>query len=439
MINVNNGNRGRNNQHYGSSTHSSDIICRFCRRRDHKIADCNDPRYDPLVHKKHLEDVGQSGSSHGSKSKGRQERHGDGGRKKERANVVEVESGSEDDNTMSMDYNCYDQIGKHPSPGIDPGEAYEGGDSTDPSLTPLVCPLASSAEIQDKDITDGVTNHISSSESISECLYHAALVSSNTTSCNTIIDSGCTRTMWANPGMFSPSPNYRTCAIEVHVGDDFTITAQGRGDVTNATPEARKGHLSSSRIVFVPGLKLNLVSVSHLASEGFSTTFDKLSATIANQGGTTLRGERRNNLYHIVDVAPLQESAQAAVTCDLLHHRLGHAASRRIRRLPGMVKGISKKDIASLPLAFQCHSCAIAKGKRASFPRSLSQTLGILDLLHMDLAGPAEIKSLGGNQYLLIITDDHSRYYTSILLKKKSDAFTAATSWIAGMSDEPGA
>ncbi|GJR36551.1 retrovirus-related pol polyprotein from transposon TNT 1-94 [Tanacetum coccineum] len=46
-----------------------------------------------------------------------------------------------------------------------------------------------------------------------------------------------------------------------------------------------------------------------------------------------------------------------------------------------------------------------------------------LELLHIDLFGPSDIKSYGGNLYTLVIVDDYSRYTWTKILKTKSEAF----------------
>jgi hypothetical protein len=56
----------------------------------------------------------------------------------------------------------------------------------------------------------------------------------------------------------------------------------------------------------------------------------------------------------------------------------------------------------------------------------------------MDLAGPAEVSSLGNKRYMLIIVDDYSRFYQSILLAKKSDAYEKATEWITRQEKRTG-
>jgi len=57
-----------------------------------------------------------------------------------------------------------------------------------------------------------------------------------------------------------------------------------------------------------------------------------------------------------------------------------------------------------------------------------------LELIHSDIAGPIDLKSLGRAQYILIFTDDVTRYRVGYLLKCKSEAFTSFKEYKALLS-----
>ena len=50
------------------------------------------------------------------------------------------------------------------------------------------------------------------------------------------------------------------------------------------------------------------------------------------------------------------------------------------------------------------------------------QTSRPLELLHIDLMGPARVQSLGGKKYILVVVDDFTRYTWVVLLKDKVEA-----------------
>ena len=50
------------------------------------------------------------------------------------------------------------------------------------------------------------------------------------------------------------------------------------------------------------------------------------------------------------------------------------------------------------------------------------QTSRPLELLHIDLMGPARVQSLGGKRYILVVVDDFIRYTWVVLLRDKVEA-----------------
>ncbi|PRQ24978.1 putative RNA-directed DNA polymerase [Rosa chinensis] len=71
-----------------------------------------------------------------------------------------------------------------------------------------------------------------------------------------------------------------------------------------------------------------------------------------------------------------------------------------------------------------CEGCKLGKQTRSSHRiiNSMS-TSQPLDLMHMDLVGLVQTKSLGGKKYMLVLVDDFSRFTWVKFLCEKSDAF----------------
>jgi len=72
-----------------------------------------------------------------------------------------------------------------------------------------------------------------------------------------------------------------------------------------------------------------------------------------------------------------------------------------------------------------CTGCVYEKITRRPFPSILpsSRVTQPLEIIHRDLAGPINPESLGGALYLLMFTDDYTRYKVGYLLKHKSETF----------------
>ena len=89
---------------------------------------------------------------------------------------------------------------------------------------------------------------------------------------------------------------------------------------------------------------------------------------------------------------------------------MGHASLKQLEK-------ISKCDaVIGLPKfekieKYICGSCQMGKQVKSKHPSVTEvQTLRPLELLHIDLMGPARVQSLGGKRYILVVVDDFTRY-----------------------------
>ena len=71
-----------------------------------------------------------------------------------------------------------------------------------------------------------------------------------------------------------------------------------------------------------------------------------------------------------------------------------------------------------------CSSCQASKQVGNTHPKkSIMSTSKAFELLHMDLFGPTQYTSIGGNKYGFMIVDDYTRYTWVFFLVDKSDLF----------------
>ena len=78
-----------------------------------------------------------------------------------------------------------------------------------------------------------------------------------------------------------------------------------------------------------------------------------------------------------------------------------------------------------------CEECIGGKHHRSRFEASTSQTKEPLELVHSDVCGKMNRKSIGGAEYFLACTDDKSRYSWVYPLKTKDQAFDRFLAWKA--------
>jgi hypothetical protein len=85
-----------------------------------------------------------------------------------------------------------------------------------------------------------------------------------------------------------------------------------------------------------------------------------------------------------------------------------------------------------------CRGCALGNFTKASFPSSDARSVGILDLVHMDVCWPMPRKCLSGCEYYLTFIDDYSRKTWIYFLKTKSKVFKRFREFRAFVENQSG-
>jgi hypothetical protein len=105
------------------------------------------------------------------------------------------------------------------------------------------------------------------------------------------------------------------------------------------------------------------------------------------------------------------------------HRKLGYLSFDLLSRLSKL------NPFRGLPqLRFEkelvCAPCRHAKMVATSHPPLTDvMTERPCELLHMDLVGPARVRSMGGNWYVLVVVDNYSCYAWVFFLEKKWETF----------------
>ncbi|GJY16023.1 putative ribonuclease H-like domain-containing protein, partial [Tanacetum coccineum] len=225
-----------------------------------------------------------------------------------------------------------------------------------------------------------------------------------------IIDSGCSRHMTGNKCYLS---EYEDCE------GGFVSFGDGKGRIT------RKGKIKTKTldfndVYFCEELKYNLFSVSQICDKGNNVLFTDTECIILSsnfrlldESQVLLRVPRKDNIYsvNLKNIVPT-----GGLTCliakatidesNLWHRRLGHINFKNINKL---VKGNLMRGLPTKIFENSQNYVACQKGKqhKASCKAKLVNSINKpLHLLHMDLFGPTNIKSLMKKSYCLVVTDD---------------------------------
>jgi len=236
-----------------------------------------------------------------------------------------------------------------------------------------------------------------------------------------LIDSGATshmthqKNLLCNFHMFEQERN-------VGMGDNGVVMALGEGTIflpvyDRITSEITQ--LKLQKVLYVPNLRANLVSVPTMTKMGAEVYFDNNKCIITKNGNFLTLGYimQGTPLYRVNTTLEYASIAKVA-SSDLWHCRLGHLNKDYVGKLAksNIATGIDAKDICNSDN--KCEPCILGKMQRATLPKkSTTVSSEVLQLVHSDLCGPMHIKSHGGSRYFLSFTDDFSRYKVVYFLK----------------------
>lgn len=145
-----------------------------------------------------------------------------------------------------------------------------------------------------------------------------------------------------------------------------------------------------------------------------------------------------NNLYVIKASryhAVIANSADAIAELKDWHLRLGHLNVQSVMRLfrAGRIDGLNA--ITSQEMQhFQCDACILGKGRQLATATTAPQETRasrLLDLIHVDLWGPATATSMGNKRYFLTCYDNYSHHINLYFLVNKSEALAALKDFTA--------
>ena len=186
--------------------------------------------------------------------------------------------------------------------------------------------------------------------------------------------------------------------------------------------------LKLHRVLHVPEMSVNLLSVKDVTDRGFRLMFTENSCQIQTESGKIVaEGVKRGNLYLLDGKSERTGSIDEAHVAhvpdrELWHFRLGHIGDTGLDKLCGgsISTGVVIKD--DCERAF-CEGCAKGKQTRST-PKPLGEIRATrrLERIHSDVCGPVNVPSLTGKRYVITFTDDLTRRSDVMFMTKKSQA-----------------
>ena len=226
-----------------------------------------------------------------------------------------------------------------------------------------------------------------------ECLSHASLFVHTSlkvfNSCLWYLDSGCSRHMIGDKTLFK--------TLKEKVGDYVTFGDGSHAQVLGKWSIEIPGLPLLKDVLYIKGLKTNLLSITQICDEDFLVQFSKKRCIIINEERIqVLEGNKTpDNCYGLVPTAPISCRSARVDMLELWHHRFGHANFKQVAKVSNLevVEGLPKLGKVKKTI---CGACQMGKQTKASHHMvNVIAASRCLELFHVDLMGPIRTESLG--------------------------------------------
>ena len=251
------------------------------------------------------------------------------------------------------------------------------------------------------------------------------------------LDSGASNHMISDKHRFV---EFTPATGQIRIGKGY-LEVKGRGTIVVKMAESYGGWtLSLSNALWVPELDVNLISIRQLAKKGVTTVCTRDEAVGTHDDGDLVFNSRRLETTYTIwrryllaglsvehdqeetsqddgDVEVIEARAYKGITS--WYEGLGHLHGNAMRKIPiGSVKEESRKQEEV------CGVCVKGKMTRVPFPKTAHHMCQRpLEIVHSDVSGRAQCKSLGGGNYFVTFIDDFSRYMYVRIISRKSEVF----------------
>lgn len=198
------------------------------------------------------------------------------------------------------------------------------------------------------------------------------------------------------------------------VSKEYSVVV-GNGKVLQATHkgEAIINNCTIKPVYLIPDLDKNLIAPNLFLDNGCRVDITKTGISVWKHGKKQLESTREHGMY----VLP---ATVRSISLYQAHCILGHANYDSI---------LSTQSLGKLPFDLtdrtkvECKACVVNKFSRTIIPKNaVHKTTRRGQMVHFDTWGPAPIKGLSGENYVLFFVDSYTQYVSLKFMKVKSEA-----------------
>ena len=166
--------------------------------------------------------------------------------------------------------------------------------------------------------------------------------------------------------------------------------------------------MKMKEVLYVPGLKKNLLSISALDKKGYRVYFIEGKVLMWSKGKKlehdVVIGEEGGGLYKLKWHPEIALVHETTISSELCHRRLSHINYKSFPYVSKVVIGLPDPKIDH---EWTCKGCAKGKNIKNLFLKSETNTKGTVELIHSDVCGPIPSTSLCGYEYDVKFIDEY--------------------------------
>ena len=177
-------------------------------------------------------------------------------------------------------------------------------------------------------------------------------------------------------------------------------------------------------VLYIKGLKVNLLSITQICDEDFVVQFLKKRHLILNEEGVqVLKGLwTTDNCYGVIPKPSITCRSARVNLLELWHQRLEHANYKQVAKVLKLEAVVGLQKFGKVEKN-DCGPCQLGKQTKSSHPKvNVVTTSRPWELLHVDLMGLTRTESMGGLRYIMVVVDDFSKYSWVDFLRENSEA-----------------
>jgi hypothetical protein len=235
-----------------------------------------------------------------------------------------------------------------------------------------------------------------------------------------IIDSGASKHMIGYKD--SLSELVQNSPHKVMLDDDYQYTIKEVGEASYRLDFGKP--MKMKVVLYVPGLKKNLLSISALDEKGVVVDFIDGEVLMWPRGNSIddamVIGVQEGGLYKLKGHSNSTLVHNTVTPSELWYRVFSHIHYKALSIASKMVIGLPEIQVNHEGI---CKRCAQGKYVKKLFPSSDRKSKGALEIINLYVCGPMSTTSLSKYVYYLSFIDDFSRKTWIYFLKYKSEVF----------------